>query len=84
MPKKKERKHATQGRDGRIGACHYYVGRSVFFFHAECFLFVGACHYYVQRSGRRLTFEWAPIAARSDAVAFLLCSCLRTLCALFF
>ena len=60
-----------------IGACHYYVGRRVFFFQAACFLFVGACHYYVERSGRRLTFEWAPIAARNDAVVFLLRSCLR-------
>jgi len=45
---------------------------------------IGACHYYVERSGRRLTFEWAPIAARNDAVAFWLCSCLRTLFFLFF
>uniref|UniRef100_A0A0D3I1N4 Radical SAM core domain-containing protein n=1 Tax=Emiliania huxleyi (strain CCMP1516) TaxID=280463 RepID=A0A0D3I1N4_EMIH1 len=45
----------------------------------RCSLLRCACHYYVERSGRRLTFEWAPIAARSDAVAFLLCSCLRTL-----
>jgi len=55
--------------DELIGVCHYYVGRSIFFFQQACFLFVGACHYYVERSGRRLTFEWALIAGRNDDAA---------------
>ncbi|MGJ3237547.1 MAG: 23S rRNA (adenine(2503)-C(2))-methyltransferase RlmN [Anaerolineae bacterium] len=27
---------------------------------------IGACHYYVEKSGRRVTFEWAAIAAEND------------------